>query len=95
MGNVVWHPGDAMSISVELDLPENVLERARREGLLDPVRMAGLIERELALSEPVRAFREMVDRMRAHSDEPLTLDQIQGEVNAVRARRRRGRDRGC
>ena len=84
-----------MSISVTLDLPEKVLEEARREGLLEPVRMAGLIERELALSEPLRAFREMVERMRAHPDEPVTLDDIQGEVNAVRAQRRQRRARGC
>ena len=84
-----------MSISVTLDLPEKVLEEARREGLLEPERMAGLIERELALSEPLRAFREMVERMRAHPDEPVTLDKIQGEVNVVRAQRRQLRDRGC
>ena len=84
-----------MSISVTLDLPEKVLEKARREGLLEPARMAGLIERELALSEPLRAFREMVERMRAHPDEAVTLDEIQGEVNAVRAQRRQRRDRGC
>jgi hypothetical protein len=81
-----------MSISVKLDLPEHVLEKARREGLLEPGRMAGLIERELALSEPLRAFREMVERMRAYPDEPVALEEIQGEVNAVRAQRR---DRGC
>ena len=77
-----------ISISVTLGLPEKVLEKARQEGLLKPLHMAGLIERELALSEPLRACREMVERMRTQPDEPVTLDDIQSEVNAVRAQRR-------
>ena len=77
-----------MSITVEFDLPEEILQKARREGLLEPARVAGLIEREVAVSEPLRDFREMVERMRAFPDAPMTLDEVQGEVHAVRARRR-------
>lgn len=48
-----------------------------------------LIERELDLEEPLRAYREMVEQMRAYpDDEPMTMDEIQAEVNAVRAERR-------
>jgi hypothetical protein len=36
--------------------------------------------------------REMVDAMRADPDEPMTMDEIQAEVNAVRAEHRSRRE---
>jgi len=38
----------------------------------------------------------MVDQLRAFpDDEPLTMDEIQAEVNAVRAERRQRLESGC
>ena len=38
---------------------------------------------------PQRAYREMVEKLRAYpDDEPMTMNEIQAEVNAVRAARR-------
>ena len=84
-----------MSITVQLDLSESVAARARARGLLDPAKVTRLIERELELEEPLRAYREMVEQMRACPDnEPMTMDEIQAEVNAVRADPRQHRESG-
>ena len=77
-----------MSITVQLDLPESVAAEAKAKGLLDPHALARLVEREIELDKPMRKFREMVEQMRAYPDEPMTMDEIQAEVNAVRAERR-------
>jgi hypothetical protein len=77
-----------MTIDVKLNLPESVVDKAREKGLLDPVRLALLIERELDLDKPVREFREMVKQLRACKDEPMTMDEIQEIVNEVRAEQR-------
>ncbi len=77
-----------MSITVQLDLSEAVAAKARAKGLLDPAKVSRLIERELELEEPMRAYHQLVEQMRARADdEPMTMDEIQAEVNAVRAER--------
>jgi hypothetical protein len=84
-----------MSITVQLDLTESVAAKAKAKGLLDPAVVSRLIERELELDEPLRAYREMVEKMRAHpDDEPMTMDAIQAEVNMVRAQHRQHRESG-
>ena len=84
-----------MSITIKLDLPADVAAKARAKGLLEPASVSRLIERELDLEEPLRAYREMVEQMRAYPDnEPMTMDEIQAEVNAVRAERRQRRESG-
>lgn len=84
-----------MSITIKLDLSESVAAKAQSKGLLDPATVTRLIERELELEEPLRAYREMVEQMRAYPDnEPMTMDEIQAEVNAVRAQHRQHRESG-
>ncbi|MBU6400856.1 MAG: hypothetical protein KGS61_11100 [Verrucomicrobia bacterium] len=79
-----------MSITIQLDLPEAVAAKAKAKGLLDPAKVGRLIERELELEEPLRAYRQMVEQMRAYpDDQPMTMDEIQAEVTAVREERRR------
>ena len=81
-----------MSITIQLDLPEALTAKARAKGLLDPAKVCRLIERELELEEPLRAYRQMVEQMRSYpDDEPMTMDEIQSEVNAVRVKKRRQR----
>jgi hypothetical protein len=78
-----------MSITVQLDLSDAVVAKAKAKGLLDPAKVTRLIERELELEEPLLAYRQMVEQMRAcPDDEPMTMDEIQAEVNAVRTERR-------
>ena len=77
-----------MSITVQLDLPEDVAAKARAKGLLQPQALARLIQREMVSDSALKNYREMVASMRAYPDEPMTMDEIQAEVDAVRAERR-------
>jgi hypothetical protein len=77
-----------MSVTVELDLPESVVAQARARGLLEPKRMASLIARELSSEQDRRTFFEIVRQIRAQPGEPMTMQEIQTEVDAVRAERR-------
>jgi hypothetical protein len=81
-----------MSITVQIDLPESVAAEARAQGLLDSQKLTELVEREVNFDKPLREFREMVEQMRAFPDEPMTMDEIQGVVNEVRAERRARRE---
>ena len=83
-----------MSIAIQLDLPDSVAAEAKARGLLESGSLTRLIEREVALDAPMRAFREMVEQMRSYPDEPMTMDEIQAEVDAVRAERRARRESG-
>jgi len=49
---------------------------------------------QLDLPEALKNYREMVDQMRAYPDEPMTMDEIQAEVDAVRAERVARRESG-
>ena len=84
-----------MSITIQVSLPEAIAARAKAKGLLEPDKVASLIERELKLEEPLLEYSQMVEKMRAYpDDEPMTMDEIQSEVNAVRAEHRLRREGG-
>jgi predicted oxidoreductase len=70
-------------------LPESVAAKARARGLLETASVSRLIAREVDLEAPQQNYLELVAKMRACPDEePMTMDDIQAEVNAVRAERR-------
>jgi hypothetical protein len=77
----------SMSITVQIELPESVAAEAKAKGLLEPRKITQLVEREIQLDSPMREFRQMVEQMRAYPDEPMSMDEIQGVVNEVRAAR--------
>lgn len=76
-----------MSITVQLDLPEELAEQARAKGLLEPGELTRLIKREISAEQDARDFFEMVRQLRSLPGEPMTMDEIQAEVDAVRAGR--------
>jgi hypothetical protein len=77
-----------MSITMQLDLSEEVAEKARAAGLLDPKRVAGLIARELSSEQDQRSFFEIAREIRTQPGEPISMEEIQAEVDAVRIGRR-------
>lgn len=76
-----------MSITIHLDLPEDVAAKARAKGLLDPAHLTALIERELAKDDDARDFFQMGRDIRAVPGEPMTMDEIQNMVDEARAER--------
>ena len=82
-----------MSITIELDLPAPLEKEARAMGLLEPGNLARLIERKVAEVDS-RDFFEMARDLRALPGEPMTMEEIQAEVDAVRAEARARREAG-
>jgi hypothetical protein len=84
-GSHCWHVVRVMSITIQLDLPEAVATKARAKGLLEPGELTRLITREVAAEEDARDFFEMVRHLRLLPGDPMTIEEIQAEVDAVRA----------
>jgi hypothetical protein len=83
-----------MSITIKLDLPEAIAEKARAEGLLQSPRLAALLEEEIERTKLARETIAMLDDIRSQPGEPMSMEEIQkvvDEVRAERARREAGR----
>ncbi len=76
-----------MSITIELDLPEEVAAKARAKGLLNAAHITELIARELAEDDDQRDFFQMAREIRSLPGEPMSMDEIQRIVDEVRAER--------
>jgi len=76
-------------IDLSLDLPANVAREAGKEGLLSPHAIARLLRAEIKR----RAAQRLIDgaaRATAAGSVPMSMAEIQKEVDAVRKARREG-----
>lgn len=87
MANRRWHIKRIVSITIKLDLPEALAERARAKGLLESGELARLISREVSAQDDTRDFFEMARQLRSLPGKPMSMEEIQAEVDAVRAQR--------
>jgi hypothetical protein len=78
-----------MSVTIELDLPDALVKEARANGLLESKRLAELLSNELERTRCRKEFGEMLENVHSRPGEPMSLEAIQAEVNAVRAERRK------
>jgi hypothetical protein len=79
-----------MSITIQLDLPESLAAEARAKGLLDPARVATLIQRELRAENDRRSFFEVIREIQAQPGAAIPMEEIQAEVDTIRAKRGSG-----
>ena len=77
-----------MSITIQLDLPEALAREAKATGLLESESMADLLTTELRRRKAAAELNKVLDEIRAQPGEPMSMEQIQAEVDAVRAERR-------
>ena len=77
-----------MSVTIELDLPEGLMEQARQMGLLDNRRVAELLADEVRRRNAGQELKKALDEIRSAPGEPLSLDEINAEIKATRAKRR-------
>jgi hypothetical protein len=77
-----------MSVTIQLDLPEGVLQEASVMGLLDSAHMAELISTEVRRRKAAADLDRVLDDIRAQPGEPMSMEEIQAKVDAVRAKRR-------
>ena len=82
------HLPDGMSVTVKLDLPQAVAEKAQAEGLLHGSRLAALAEEGVERAQLAHETTAMLDEIRAQPGEPVCLEEIQKIVDEVRAERR-------
>lgn len=79
-----------MSITVELNLPQAVADKAKAEGLLRSDVLSGLVERELGRRQARASFREQLKQRHSVAGDEMGSAELQAEIKAVRASRREG-----
>jgi hypothetical protein len=76
-----------MSVTVELNLPDEIAAEAKAKGLLEPQSLTRLIKRELADAQGARDFFQMARELRSLPGGPMTMEEIQEIVDDVRTER--------
>ena len=77
---------------VTVSLPDGLAREASQAGLLTPLAIEELL-REAMRKRAVSELFEAMERMHAVPGAPMTEDEIQAEIDAVRAARRAARGR--
>ena len=76
------------ALTIELELPDQLAEDARNAGLLSSEAIERLLREQLR-KRGVDELLDAAERLAATPDEPvMSLEEIQIEVDAVRAERR-------
>lgn len=82
------HVVNGMSVTIELDLPEALVKEAKASGLLESAPIGDLLVTELRRRKAAAELGKVLDAIRSQPGEPMTMEEIQAEVDAVRAERR-------
>ena len=78
---------------IEIKLPDELARRAKSAGLLSDNAIQALLE-EAMRRQAGRRLLEVAQRIHAAGIEPMSMEEIDTEVKAVRAERRARRTRG-
>ena len=81
-----------MTIAVKLNLTDDVARKAKEKGLLQPDRLGALVVSELIKGDNGEDFFAMMRRIQAVPGEPMSAAEIQREIKAARAERRKRRE---
>ncbi len=84
------HQDRAVSVTIQLNLPDALVNEARRNGLLESQRLGELLNEELRRERARKDLGRMLQALHSLPGEPMTAEEIQAEIRAVRAERRRG-----
>jgi hypothetical protein len=77
-----------MSITIKLDLPDALVNEARDNGLLESASVGDLLATELRRRKAAAGLDKVLEGIRTQPGEPMSMEEIQAEVDAVRAERR-------
>lgn len=80
--------------TLQISLPDLLAQEAQRAGLLTPEAIEQLLRDALDRRKGIDEFFATVDRLHAANLAPMTMAEIQAEVDAVRAERRAQRQAG-
>lgn len=74
---------------IEIELPEATAKAARKAGLLTPQALDRLLTDAIRRQQAADALLSIADRVAEAGIEPMSLEELDAEVEAVRAERRR------
>jgi hypothetical protein len=77
-----------MSVTIQLDLPEELIQQAREMGLLENKRVAELLADEVCRRKSGQELKTVLNEIRSAPGEPLSMNEINAEIKAARAKRR-------
>ena len=77
-----------MSITIQLDLPDALAKEAKATGLLESKSMTDLLSTELRRRKAAAELNNVLEEIRAQPGKPMSGEEIQAEVDAVRAEKR-------
>ena len=82
------HVVNGMSVTIQLDLPEALVKEAQANGLLESRRLGEMLNEELRRERARKDLGRMLKDLHSLPGEPMSPDEIQAEIDAVRAQRR-------
>jgi hypothetical protein len=82
------------TVEFKVTLPEQLAREAEAMGLLRPEALEALLREEIRRRRVGQLF-DAADRLAALAQPPLTLDELEAEVQAARIKRRAVRARGA
>ncbi len=74
-------------MTVTVDLPDELSERARRSGIFERDHFATMVEWEIERNTACGGFFAMLKKIRAVSGQPMTAEEVSTEIKAARAGR--------
>jgi hypothetical protein len=77
-----------MSVTIQLDLPEALIQQARKMGLLENQRVAELLAAEVQRRNAGQELKKTLDEIRSLPGESPSMDDINADIKASRAERR-------
>lgn len=83
-----------VSLDRTLTLPDDIAQETQERGLLTPEAVEQLIRTEIQRRRTSTALLSVMGRLAAVDMPPMTDDEVQAEIDAVRAARRATRARG-
>ncbi|MDM0019898.1 hypothetical protein [Variovorax saccharolyticus] len=78
--------------TVQINLPDALAQRARSEGLLSDDAIQRLLE-DAMRRQAGRRLMQVAERLHSAGIEPMTEEEIDGEIQAARAERRAAQTR--
>lgn len=82
-----------MSITLELDLPDELASEASSSGLLESGPISTLIMEEIRRRKSAAELKSILSGIRSLPGEPLSDSEIESEVHLVRAKQRESESR--
>jgi hypothetical protein len=86
-GSCSCHVHGIMSITVQLDLPDALVNEAKASGLLESRRLGEMLNEELRRERARKGLGRVLKELHSLPGEPMSYEEIQAEIDAVRAER--------